>query len=96
MYSGVLSLGIGDTVASVIGKRYGRVKWKGKSENFHSQLKLSPISNPTANEWLKRVKRASEMLILLFLVIPGESNLVGLQAWSLFYRLSCCTPPNDS
>ncbi len=31
MYSGVLALGIGDAVASIVGKLRGKVKWPGIS-----------------------------------------------------------------
>lgn len=29
LYSGVLSLGMGDAVASIVGQLYGKVKWPG-------------------------------------------------------------------
>ena len=36
MYSGVLALGVGDAMASIAGRRYGKVKWPGRQSAIDS------------------------------------------------------------
>lgn len=38
LYSGILSLGIGDTMASVVGKRFGRCRWPGGVKTVEGTL----------------------------------------------------------
>lgn len=38
LYSGILSLGIGDTMASVVGKRFGRCRWPGGMKTVEGTL----------------------------------------------------------
>lgn len=38
LYSGILSLGIGDTMASVVGKKIGRYRWPGSPKTVEGTL----------------------------------------------------------
>lgn len=37
-YSGIVGLGIGDSVASIVGKRYGTIKWKGGTKSVQGTV----------------------------------------------------------
>lgn len=38
LYSGILALGIGDTMASVVGKTFGRLRWPGSLKTVEGTL----------------------------------------------------------
>ncbi|KAI3403977.2 SLD [Candida oxycetoniae] len=50
-YMGILSLGVGDTLASVIGQRFGTFKWKGSSKSVQVIYEKDVLN---ITQWLPR------------------------------------------
>ena len=49
MYSGTLSLGIGDSVAAIVGNLYGKVKWPGRRGACSISRQISGQKSPCSD-----------------------------------------------
>ncbi|CAG8551253.1 5604_t:CDS:2, partial [Dentiscutata heterogama] len=97
--SGILTLGLGDAMASIIGKRYGRRRWPGTSKTIEGSIafiifhllgafavtRLWPRNNllPGIEEWLYYTLAVSITAFLEAVSYQNDNLMIPLFMWTL-------------
>lgn len=89
LYSGVLSVGVGDSIAALAGSLMGRTHWPGNVITLSLHLP-SLWNNETLDTGVKKTVEGSAMSVLTQLVVVLLIVIIGIHLQLCTYLLICC------